>query len=313
MRVRVLGDLEVVVTEGGSPIDLGGPKPRTLLALLIAAGGRPVTVEQLIDQMWGEDPPARVEASLQSHVARLRRALEPDRAVRGPSERLRTHAGGYSLDLAADDVDARRFAALVREARDALTSRPEAADALITEGLALWRGAAYAGTAAPSLDAEATRLDELRLGAVEDLWEARLVTGAVSEAVGELEQLVREHPLRERLWALLARALYRAHRQGDALAALRRAREHLADELGVDPGPELRRLEDLVLRQDPSLDEVERRPEPAPRRRTRPPQDPRRRSHPRPDCSGARSHSMWSTSALRDAAAGARPAGRRQR
>ena len=119
MRVRVLGDLEVVVGESPDdrPVDLGGPKPRTLLALLIAAGGRPVTVEQLIDQMWGEDPPARVEASLQSHVARLRRALEPDREVRSPSDRLRTHAGGYSLDLAADEVDARRFASLVREAR----------------------------------------------------------------------------------------------------------------------------------------------------------------------------------------------------
>ena len=260
MRVRVLGDLEVVVGErpDDRPVDLGGPKPRTLLALLIAAAGRPVTVEQLIDQMWGEDPPARVEASLQSHVARLRRALEPDREVRSPSDRLRTHAGGYSLDLAADEVDARRFALLVREAR----TRPDDAESLITEALELWRGAAYAGTAAPSLDAEATRLDELRLTAIEDLWDVRIRQGREGEAVGELEQLVREHPLRERFWALLARALYRAHRQGDALAALRRAREHLADELGVDPGPELRRLEDLVLRQDPSLDEVDPLPTP---------------------------------------------------
>ena len=255
MRVRVLGDLEVVVGESPDdrPVDLGGPKPRTLLALLIAAAGRPVAVEQLIDQMWGEDPPARVEASLQSHVARLRRALEPDREVRSPSDRLRTHAGGYSLDLAADEVDARRFALLVRAAR----TRADEAESLITEALGLWRGAAYAGTSAPSLDAETTRLDELRLTAIEDLWEVRVRQGRESEAVGELEQLVREHPLRERFWALLTRALYRAHRQGDALAALRRAREHLADELGVDPGPELRRLEDLVLRQDPSLDEVD--------------------------------------------------------
>jgi DNA-binding SARP family transcriptional activator/tetratricopeptide (TPR) repeat protein len=256
MRVRVLGDLEVVVGDPAvdAAVDLGGPKPRTLLALLVAADGRPVTVEHLIDQMWGDDPPARVEASLQSHVARLRRALEPDRAVRGPAQRLRTHAGGYSLEVPADAVDARRFAALVREARARLATDPAEAEGLLTEGLGLWRGTAYAGTAAPSLDAEATRLDELRLAAVEDLWDVRVRDGRAREAVGELEQLVRTHPLRERLWALLATALYRSHRQGDALAALRRAREHLADELGVDPGPELRRLEDLVLRQDPSLD-----------------------------------------------------------
>ncbi len=256
MRVRVLGDLEVVVGESPDdrPVDLGGPKPRTLLALLIAAAGRPVTVEQLIDQMWGEDPPARVEASLQSHVARLRRALEPDREVRSPSGTgcARTQAATPSTSPPTRSTLGGSPRSCVRRAPS-----PDDAEALITEALELWRGAAYAGTAAPSLDAEATRLDELRLTAVEDLWDLRLRQGREAEAVGELEQLVREHPLRERFWALLARALYRAHRQGDALAALRRAREHLADELGVDPGPELRRLEDLVLRQDPSLDEVD--------------------------------------------------------
>ena len=134
--------------------------------------------------MWGDDPPARVEASLQSHVARLRRALEPDRAVRGPAQRLRTHAGGYSLEVAADAVDARRFAALVREARARLATDPAEAEGLLTEGLGLWRGTAYAGTAAPSLDAEATRLDELRLAAVEDLWDVRVRGGRAGEAVG---------------------------------------------------------------------------------------------------------------------------------
>jgi len=248
VQVRVLGDLQVEVSAGVA--DLGGPKPRALLSLLIAAAGRPVPVEHLIDQMWSENPPSRVEASLQSYVARLRRVLEPDRAAGAAAQRLRTHAAGYSLDVAVDDVDARRFTALVREAR---ASRVDRAAALFTEALGLWRGEAYAGSESPSLRAEATRLEELRLGAVAQLWELRLDRGEHLEAVADLEQLVRLHPLQERMWGLLALALYRGSRQGDALAALRRARTHLADELGVDPGPELRRLEEQVLRQDPEL------------------------------------------------------------
>lgn len=249
MQVRVLGDVEVEVA--GEIADLGGPKPRALLALLVAAGGRPVPVELLIDQMWGEDPPARVESSLQSYVARLRRSLEPDRRAGAPATRLRTHAAGYSLAVDDGDVDARRFTALLREGRQADDAR--AAD-LLTEALELWRGEAYAGADTPSLRAEATRLHELRTGAVARLWELRLAHGEHKEAVAELEHLVRSNPLQERFWWLLALALYRSQRQGDALATLRRAREHLADELGVDPGPELRRLEEQVLRQDPVLD-----------------------------------------------------------
>jgi DNA-binding SARP family transcriptional activator/CheY-like chemotaxis protein len=234
--------------------DLGGPKPRTLFALLVAAQGRPVPVEHLIDQIWGDDPPPRVETSLQSYVARLRRALEPDRAARGPAERIRTHAGGYSLEVAAEDVDAREFARLVGDGRARLAAAPADAERLLGQALGLWRGAAYAGVAGSAVAAEAARLDELRMAAIEDLWDLRVRQGRRTDAVAELEQLARLHPLRERLWALLARALYGAGRQADALAALRRVREHLADELGVDPGPELRRVEELVLRQDPSLD-----------------------------------------------------------
>jgi DNA-binding SARP family transcriptional activator len=250
MRVRVLGDLEVVVADEAA--DLGGPKPRALLGLLVAAEGRPVTVEQLIDQMWGEDPPARVEASLQSYVARLRRVLEPGRDAGSPAQPLRTHAGGYSLDVATDDVDARRFTVTLREAR--ATGDPARAATLLEEALLLWQGVPYSGLACPSLTAEATRLEELRLTALADLWDLRIRQGEHAGAVPELEQLVRLHPLRERLWALLALALYRDARQGDALAALRRARDHLAEELGVDPGAELRDLEESILRQDRDLD-----------------------------------------------------------
>ncbi|HTW17899.1 MAG TPA: BTAD domain-containing putative transcriptional regulator [Nocardioides sp.] len=261
MRIRVLGDVEVEV--GAAAVDLGGPKPRALLALLVAADGRAVPVETLIDQIWGDEPPGRVEASLQTYVARLRKALEPERGVRRPADRLRTRAGGYSLDVEAEDVDARRMARLVEEARRSLGDRPDRAAELLVEALELWRGEPYPGLESPSLRAEAVRLTELRLSALEDLWDLRVAAGRHAEAVPELEQLARLHPLRERLWGLLARAQYAAGRQGDALATLRRAREHLAEELGIDPGPELRALEEAVLQQDPALDAPER-PGPSP-------------------------------------------------
>ncbi|MGY1618755.1 BTAD domain-containing putative transcriptional regulator [Geodermatophilus sp. SYSU D00691] len=259
MQVRVLGGLDVAL-DGATP-DLGGPKPRAMLALLVAAEGRPVSVAHLVDQIWGEDPPARVEASLQSYVARLRRVLEPARRARATADRLRTHPGGYSLTLGVEDVDARRFADLVRRARGATGA---AAEALFDEALALWRGEPYAGLteSSPSLAAEAVRLTELRLTALEELWELRLGRDDRT-AAAELEQLVRLHPSRERLWGLLALAQYRAARQADALETLRRARAHLADELGIDPGPALRDLEAAVLRQDPQLAP---RPAPAPER-----------------------------------------------
>ncbi len=245
----MLGDLEVEVA--GGLADLGGPKPRALLSLLVAAAGRPVPLEQLIDQMWGEDPPARVEASLQSYVARLRRALEPQREAGARAQLLRTPAAGYSLAVAGDSVDAQRFVGLLQQARAA---SPAEAVEVLTEALGLWRGEPYAGADSPSLRAEATRLEELRLEALARMWELRLTRGEHAEAVAELEHLVGLHPLKERLWGLLARAHYRSGRQGDALATLRRAREHLAEELGIDPGRELRLLEEQVLRQDVALD-----------------------------------------------------------
>ena len=262
MQVRVLGDLEVLVDDVA--LELGGPKPRALLALLVVGEGRAVSLEHLIDQIWGEDPPERVEASLQSYVARLRRVLEPARDSRAPARVLRTHPGGYSLHLPPDAVDARRFTSLVGRARAEAPRDPEAAEGLLVEALGLWHGGPYAGLPGSALAAETVRLEEVRAGALEDLWDLRVRRGGHPEAVAELEHLVTLHPLRERLWALLARALYAAHRQGDALAAVRRAREHLADELGIDPGPELRRVEDLLLRQDPGLDAPAPAPVPVP-------------------------------------------------
>ncbi len=138
VQVRVFGELAVLVD--GTPVDLGGPKPRTLLALLVAAEGRPVSLSYLVDQIWGEQPPARVEASLQSYVARLRRELAPARQARATDDRLRTHPGGYSLAVTADDVDARRFAGLVREARTLVRTDPGRAEALLEQAVSLWQG-----------------------------------------------------------------------------------------------------------------------------------------------------------------------------
>lgn len=191
---------------------------------------------------------------MQTYVARLRQVLAAGQERAAPAAVVHRRAGGYALEVSSGQVDASQFTELLRRAREAteVDSRID----LLADALALWRGPAYAGLRSSALEAEATRLDELRMAALEQLWELRLAEGTpggLGTAIGELEHLVRAHPLHERLWALLAQALYAADRQGDALAALRRARRHLADELGVDPGPELRRVEEAVLRQDLAL------------------------------------------------------------
>jgi DNA-binding SARP family transcriptional activator len=226
-----------------------------LLALLIAARGGVVSVAQLVDEVWGSDSPPKVLSSVQSYVANLRRALEPDRPARAPAQILLTRPPGYALAVDADDIDAARFQRLAAEARRWLDSDPRRARDHLAVADALWRGGAYAdvAAAAPSLAAEAARLEELRLAAADDRYRAELALGGHATLIGELEQQVAAHPLREQTWGLLATALYRSQRQGDALAALRRARRTLADELGIDPSVELRRLESAILAQEPSL------------------------------------------------------------
>ena len=250
--VRVLGEVEVVLD--GELVRVGGPRQVALLALLVAADGRSVPAERLVDQLWGEAPPDNAAGALQVGVAKLRRQLEPRRQARGEATLLVTRAGGYALDLPPGAVDAARFAALVDRARGA--TEPATAEAGLVEALGLWRGAPYGGVAglAPALATEARRLDELRWSAVERLWDVRLGAGGHTAAVPELRALVEEAPLREELWRLLVLALYRSGRQAEALEAVREVRERLADELGIDPGEPLRRLEQDVLRQDASLD-----------------------------------------------------------
>ncbi|QXJ25077.1 AAA family ATPase [Actinomadura graeca] len=256
--VRVLGAFGVAVA--GVPADLGGPRQRSVLARLVAAHGRMVPADRLVEDLWAGTAPPRAAAGLQSFVSHLRRALEPARPPRTPARILVTEPPGYALRLPDGDVDAWRFDALIDEAAALLDAGdPASARGRAEAALAEWRGPAYAEFAVlPWAAAEAARLDERRRLAVERRAEAMLRLGAAAEAVPDLEAHAAAEPLREDAWRLLALALYRAGRQGDALAALRRARAALTEELGVDPGPRLRRLESDILAQAPSLDTADR-------------------------------------------------------
>jgi YVTN family beta-propeller protein len=254
MRFRVLGPLEVEAADG--PVVLGGPKERLLLALLLTRPNQVVPVETLVGGLWGELPPPTAAKTLQSHVKRLRRALEPGRARGAAGEVLVTREPGYLLRVAPGALDAARFEELTAQARRALgEGQADAAASLLREALGLWRGRAFEEFLDTDVGAaESDRLAELRLVALEDRIEAELRLGRHRELVAELEVLVRDQPLRERLWAQLLLALYRSGRQADALLAYQRARKVLVEELGIDPGAELRRLHTAILAQDPALD-----------------------------------------------------------
>lgn len=251
MRFSVLGPLVVHGPRG--PVDVVGAKERTLLAHLVAAGGRVVTADELSVSLWGDQPPRAPGKALQTYVLRLRNALEPER--RGVPTIVVTEGSGYRLAVGEHEVDARRFAHLVTAGRAALDAgRLDEAAATLREALELWRGPAYAGFEETAFGrAERLRLDELRVSAREDRWAAEVDLGRASTAIPELEQLVAEHPWRERAWGVLVLALVRAGRQGEALGALERARTRLAEDLGVDPGPQLRDLQARVLAHDPGL------------------------------------------------------------
>jgi WD40 repeat protein/DNA-binding SARP family transcriptional activator len=254
MRFRVLGSLEVEADDG--PVVLGGPKERLLLALLLTRPNQVVPVEALIRGLWGEAPPPTAAKTLQSHVKRLRRALEPERVRGAADEVLVTRQPGYLLRVAPGALDATRFEELTAQGGRALAEgTTPAAESMLREALGLWRGQAFEEFLDSDFGAaESDRLAELRLVALEDRIEADLRLGRHRELVAELERLVREHPLRERLWAQLLLALYRAGRQADALLAYQRARSILVEDLGIDPGPELRRRHAAILAQDPGLD-----------------------------------------------------------
>ncbi|MFE4663773.1 BTAD domain-containing putative transcriptional regulator [Streptomyces sp. NPDC056716] len=241
MRIDVLGMVRALGDDGG-PVDLGGPRHREVLARLVAAEGRMVTTDTLVDDLW-TDPPARAVGALRTFVAALRRALEPDRPPRSPPRVIVTEGPGYALRLPREDVDVHRF-------QDALARARRTPDAVTGLGAALaaWRGPAYADvTDSAWARRERTRLEELRLEGVELRARILLDSGEGADLVAELGAHVAEHPWREPAWELLARALYRVGRRADALATLRRARAMLVDQLGLDPGAGLQRLETDIL------------------------------------------------------------------
>jgi DNA-binding SARP family transcriptional activator len=260
---RILGPLEVVLD--GRPVDLGGAKQRALLAILLLRANDVVSADRLIEDLWGEEPPATAENVLQTYVSRLRRALEPAAAHGG--ERLLTRRPGYMLRVQPQELDLDRFRDLADRGRRAL-ERGDAAmgSQTLRDALAEWRGEPLADFAFDDFaQREIERLRELRLAALEDRIEADLAVGRDSAAVAELESLVSAHPLRERLRGQLMLALYRSGRQAEALESYKEARTALADELGIDPGPELQRLERAILTQDPDLDaRTQRAPAPGP-------------------------------------------------
>lgn len=253
MQYRLLGPLEAV--DGDRPLNLGGRKQRALLAVLLLGANRVVTVEQIIDELWGECPPDTAANAVQVHVASLRRVLEPNRVGGGAASAvLVTRNPGYLVNVEPEAVDVLRFERLVEEARRAMGADPEAAAARLREALALRRGPVLADVVllGPARG-QVTRLEELHLAALEDRIEADLRLGRHGALVGELGALVAAHPLRERLRAQLMLALYRCGRQAEALEAYQAARRLLSEELGIDPTPELRQLERSILHQDRSL------------------------------------------------------------
>ena len=242
MDFRVLGPLEAVAD--GRVVALKAAKPRALLAILLLHAGEPVTSDRLIDDLWAGSPPATAGKVLQTYVSQLRKALGDDVIVTGP--------GGYELRVEPDGLDLHRFETLTTKARGA---EPHTAAQSLREALALWRGPPLVEFAYESwAQGEIDRLGELRLSALQDRIDADLALGRSAELVGELERLVAEHPLAERLRGQLMLALYREGRQAEALDAYRTARATLVDQLGIEPGPALRSLERAILDQDPELD-----------------------------------------------------------
>jgi DNA-binding SARP family transcriptional activator len=255
MDFRLLGPLDV--RDGEHALALRRGKPRVLLTRLLLEPGRTVSADALIDALWGERPPPTATKALHVYVRGLRQTIG--------AERILTQGSGYQLRVEPEEVDVRRFEALAGRGRAALTAGdPAGGAAQLREALGLWRGAALADAAdEPFARGEAARLEDLRLAVLEDRIAADVQLGRHAECVGELERLVAEEPLRERLHGQLMLALYRSGRQADALGAYWRARRVLVDELGLEPGPELQAVERSILAHDPAL-EPPAPPPPAP-------------------------------------------------
>jgi DNA-binding SARP family transcriptional activator/ABC-type branched-subunit amino acid transport system substrate-binding protein len=237
------------VLDGERRLRLGGTRQRSVLAILLLQAGKVVSTDRLIEELWGDDPPEDAQTALQQHVSRLRKQLEPH-AV------LVTRSPGYVVELADGRLDLERFRGLVEEGRRELADGlPVAAARTLREALGLWRGRALADLENEVFARDTTReLEEERLAALEARIDADLASGRHADVAGELRELVREHPLREQLRAQSMLALYRSGRQAEALDAYADARRTLVDRLGLEPGPELRRLQKAILAHDPALE-----------------------------------------------------------
>ena len=249
VEFRVLGPLEV--TAGGQSLEVGGARTRAVLAMLLVNANQVVSADWLAEELWPGHPADRAAANLQVRLWELRKALRSA----GEADRLVTRPPGYLLRVTAEELDALRFEQLAAHGDAALAAGDAAiATQRLDEALSLWRGPALADVdAAPSARAEAGRLEEMRLTALESRAEARLACGRHRELIAELETLTAAHPLRERLWSSRMLALYRAGRQADALHAYRELRAILVSELAIEPSLELRDLEARILRQDSAL------------------------------------------------------------
>lgn len=249
----MLGPLEV--RADGRTIRLASGKARLLFGALVVHANRVVSVDRLFEILWGPEPPETAPNTLQTYVAHLRTTLEPGRARRRPTSFLLTRHPGYVLEIDPDGIDAARFEQMARDGQRLLSNAPDAGGATLRGALSLWRGDPYADfTFEPFAQADITRLGELRLSVLEDRIESDLCLGGHAGLIGELSQLVSDQPLRERLWGQLMVALYRSGRQAEALATFARLRDTLREQLGIDPGPAVCRLEEAVLRQDPDLE-----------------------------------------------------------
>ncbi len=243
MEFRILGPLEVSTADG--PLSLGGKRQRLVLAHLMIRSNEVVPTDVLIDEVWGDEPPDSVRSTLQGYVSHLRRVL---------GDRLEGRAPGYILGIEEGELDAAVFERRLREAKSSSASAPAEAAAAFADALSLWRGPAFADLAdESSLRGEIARLEELRLAATEHRIAAEIAIGGHSTVVSELEGLTVRYPLRERMWANLMLARYRLGRQAEALSTYERARQVLAEELGVEPSADLQRLHEQILRRDAAL------------------------------------------------------------
>lgn len=252
MEFRVLGPFEVF--DDGEPINIGPRQQRALLALLLTNMNRVVSTDRILEDLWHDDVEDK-EKTLWVYISRLRATLEPARRPNAKSSVLLTRDHGYELVVDEKDVDANRFMTDAERGRDLVRDDPVAAAEILNQALELWRGAAYEDFAYYDFArAEIDRLDEARLQAFEDLSDARLRSGLHREVIGDLEELVRDHPLRERPIGLLMVALYRSGRHAEALRVFQRYRRTLGEELGIEPSPELCRIEEQILLHDERLE-----------------------------------------------------------